>query len=143
MEPDPLFQIVNTMALAGWIVLLGSPLAPRFANLASGLAVPVLLAIAYTGIVLGHWTSAQGGFDSLANVALLFENRWMLLAGWIHYLAFDLFVGGWIVRSARDARIPFALVAPCLALTFLFGPAGFLAFSALRAGVARPFPANA
>ena len=37
------------------------------------------------------------------------------------------------MRSARAVRIPFLAVVPCLALTFLFGPAGFLAFTALRA----------
>jgi len=31
-------------------------------------------------------------------VAQLFENRWLLLAGWVHYLAFDLFIGAWETR---------------------------------------------
>ena len=57
----------------------------------------------------------------------------LLLAGWLHYLAFDLFVGAWIVRTARSEGMPFLLVLPCLPLTFLFGPAGFLLFVVLRA----------
>ena len=93
----------------------------------AGLAIPALLAVAYTGLVLAFWSSAKGGFDSLDNVAALFQTRELLLAGWIHYLAFDLFVGAWIVRTARQAGVAFWLVVPCLALTFLFGPAGFLA----------------
>jgi hypothetical protein len=64
----------------------------------------------------------------------LFENRWALLAGWTHYLAFDLFVGTWEVRDARASGIPHLLVLPCLGLTFLFGPAGWLLYMALRAG---------
>ena len=60
----------------------------------------------------------------------LFTMPEIALAGWIHYLAFDLFVGAWEVRTARREGIAFLLVLPCLALTFLFGPAGFLAFSA-------------
>jgi len=44
-----------------------------------------------------------------------------------------LFVGAWEVRTARNERIWFVLVAPCLLLTFLFGPAGYLAFACLRA----------
>ena len=63
----------------------------------------------------------------------LFTMPEIALAGWIHYLAFDLLVGAWEVRTARREGIAFLLVLPCLALTFLFGPAGFLAFSALRA----------
>jgi hypothetical protein len=58
----------------------------------------------------------------------------MLLAGWTHYLAFDLIVGSWEVRDARERGISHWLVVPCLALTFMFGPVGFLAYQALRAG---------
>jgi ABA DEFICIENT 4-like len=82
--------------------------------------------------VLAFWWSSEGGFDSLDNVAALFRTRELLLAGWIHYLAFDLFVGAWIVRAARQSEVPFLLVVPCLVLTFLFGPSGLLAFLALR-----------
>src|SRR5918911_283867 len=103
MNADTIFSLVNMIALAGWLVLLASP---------------TLLAIAYCGLVLAFWFSAKGGFDSLDNVAALFQTRQLLLAGWIHYLAFDLFVGAWIVRAAREAAVPFLLVVPCLVLTF-------------------------
>jgi hypothetical protein len=55
----------------------------------------------------------------------------------VHYLAFDLFVGGWEVRDAVARGVSRWLVAPCLLLTFIFGPAGWLAYYAVRAG-ARP-----
>ena len=58
----------------------------------------------------------------------LFENPWLLLAGWAHYLAFDLFIGGWEVRDAQRRGIPHLLVVPALVLTFLFGPAGLLLY---------------
>ena len=133
MTPDLLFQFANMTALAGWLALLASPFVPRVADGIAGFAIPSLLAVAYTGLVLAFFAGAEGGFDSLDNVAALFRTREMLLAGWLHYLAFDLFVGAWIVRAAREAGIAFWLVVPCLALTFLFGPAGFLAFLAIRA----------
>lgn len=133
MQPDVIFRICNMMALAGLVALLASPFFPRLADRAASLAIPVLLAIAYVGLVLAFWSGAAGGFDSLPNVMLLFTQPEIALAGWIHYLAFDLFLGAWEVRTARDERIPFVAVVPCLALTFLFGPAGYLAFTALRA----------
>ena len=132
MNPDTLFQYANTLALLGWIVLLASPFVPGWADRISGTIIPLLLAIAYSGLVLAFWSGAQGGFDSLVNVEKLFQTREVVLAGWIHYLAFDLFVGAWAVRTARAESMPFLLVAPCLALTFLFGPAGLLAFQSLR-----------
>lgn len=133
MSPDKIFPIANMIAMAGWLVLLASPLVPRLADRISALLVPLLLAIAYSGLVLVHWSGAQGGFDSLPDVMLLFTQPEIALAGWIHYLAFDLLIGSWEVRTARAERIAFLLVVPCLALTFLFGPAGYLAFSGLRA----------
>lgn len=133
MSPDAVFQIANTIALAGWVVLLGSPLFPRMADRISGVAIPLLLSVAYAGLIMAFWMRGEGGFDSLDNVARLFETRELLLAGWIHYLAFDLFVGAWIVRSARERSVPFLLIVPCLVLTFLFGPAGFLAFTVIAA----------
>jgi hypothetical protein len=133
MDPATLFQIANPIALAGWVVLLASPFIPKIADRISGLAIPLLFAVAYTGLIMAFWSSGQGGFDTLDNVALLFQSRELLLAGWIHYLAFDLFVGAWIARTARDEGIRFWFVVPCLALTFLFGPAGYLLFNAIRA----------
>jgi hypothetical protein len=133
MAPDDLFGICNLTAMAGWLALLASPFAPKLADRVSGLVIPALLAITYAGLVLAFWSGAAGSFDSLPNVMLLFTKPEIALAGWIHYLAFDLFIGAWEVRTARAERIPFLIVVPCLALTFLFGPAGFLAFSALRA----------
>jgi hypothetical protein len=133
MNADTIFSLSGMLALVGWLSLLASPFMPRLADRIAGLAVPALLAIAYSGLVLAFWSSAKGGFDSLDNVAALFQTRELLLAGWIHYLAFDLVTGAWIVRTARQAAIPFWLTVPCLVLTFLFGPAGFLAFVAIRA----------
>lgn len=135
MTPDTLFQIANPLALVGWIALASSPLAPRAAQLVAGTVVPLVLSAGYTAVVLAFWSSADGGFDSLANVARLFESRWLLLAGWVHYLAFDLLVGAWVVRTARQEGIAHLLVLPCLAATFLFGPAGYLLFQGLRASM--------
>ena len=102
-------------ALAGWLVMLASPLAPKAADRVAGLVIPLLLAVGYAGLVLAFWTRAEGGFDSLANVMRLFTKPEIALAGWIHYLAFDLFVGAWEMRPARAERIPFIVVVPCLA----------------------------
>jgi hypothetical protein len=75
---------------------------------------------------------SEGGFSSLTGVSALFDNPWGLLAGWTHYLAFDLFIGGWEVRDARRRGIPHLLVVPALALTFLLGPGGLLLYLGIR-----------
>lgn len=135
-DPHVLFQLTGPLAMLGWFSLVLAPLAPRAADLVAALVIPALLSVAYTALILVHWSAAPGGFDSLANVMALFTSPGAALAGWVHYLAFDLFVGAWITRTARDEGIHHILILPCLALTFLFGPAGFLAFTALRAATA-------
>ncbi len=132
MQPDALFQLSGPLAMLGWVALAASPLAPRVTQLAASLVIPVILSLGYTALILANWSGAEGGFSSLSDVMLLFTNPAVALAGWLHYLAFDLFVGAWEVRTARSASIPHLLVLPCLALTFLFGPIGLLAFLGLR-----------
>ena len=132
MSTDALFQISSTLALLGWIVLLASPLLKRWAWIVSGAMIPLLLSIAYAALILVFWFDAEGGFDTLANVQRLFANPEAALAGWIHFLAFDLLIGTWVARTASREGVAFLFVVPCLFLTFMFGPAGYLAFSALR-----------
>lgn len=132
MTPEQLFQYTGPLAMLGWLALALAPLAPRLADLAAAMVIPALLSVAYSALILVHWSDAPGGFDSLAGVMALFTDPAVALAGWLQYLAFDLFVGAWITRTARAEGIPHLLVLPCLVLTFVFGPAGFLAFTALR-----------
>jgi len=134
MDPETLFSAAGAAAMAGWLALLASPLAPRLSHIVVGRVIPIVLSVGYTALVLAFWSTGEGGFDSLANVARLFETPELLLAGWVHFLAFDLFIGAWIVRDARETgALPFWLVLPCLPLTFLFGPAGLAAYFGLRA----------
>ena len=132
MTPETLFQIANPLAMAGWIALACAPLAPRLTDLLAALILPVLLSVAYTALILAYWSGATGGYGSLPDVMALFTDPHIALAGWVHYLAFDLFVGAWATRTARAAGIPHLLVLPHLVAIFLFGPAGFLTFQAMR-----------
>jgi hypothetical protein len=132
MTADELFRLCNSLALAGGLLLLATGWSARVSSLVSslitGLLVPGLLCLLYLALILGHWGGHKGGFGSLSGVMLLFTDRWLVLAGWVHYLAFDLFIGSWQVRDARRNGIPYVLVVPCLLLTFLFGPAGLLLY---------------
>ena len=135
LSPDTLFRVANAIAAGGWLLLViavwrrSATLRDRIA----GLAIPALLALGYTAIVLAHFASSDGGFSTLDNVAALFRSPWMLLAGWVHYLAFDLLVGAWVARDAATRGLPRWLLVPVLPLVFLFGPAGWLTWLVLRA----------
>jgi hypothetical protein len=135
MTPESLFSLCGFVALAGWILLVVAP--GWSARIVCGVLAPAILAAVYLALIAVHFPGAEGGFGSLADVAQLFQNPWLLLAGWVHYLAFDLFIGAWEVRDARALGIPHLAVIPCLLLTFLLGPIGLLLYLALRASMRR------
>jgi hypothetical protein len=130
-----LFQYAGLLAMAGWLLLAVSLFRPRWRNplwTVTGIAIPAAFAILYAWLMATHWGVTGGGFGSLEEVRTLFTSDALLLGGWVHYLAFDLFVGTWIAREGVRSGIPGLLLIPCLALTFLFGPAGLLLFLLLR-----------
>lgn len=132
MKPELIFSIANTTALLSWLLIAIAPRwrFTRFAVLSGG--VSLVLSAVYLSIVVLFFGQADGGFDSLANVMKLFTNEWAVLAGWIHYLAFDLYVGSWEVRDAEKHGISHLLVIPCLVFTFLLGPVGYLLYVIIR-----------
>jgi hypothetical protein len=138
MTAEQLFNIANIVAIAGWLVLV---FVPGNRMLVEGVArglVPALLSVAYAVILVPFIFG--GGFGSLGlleGIAATLGQPWLLLAGWLHYLAFDLLVGGWEVATAREEGISHYALLPCLLFTFLLGPIGFLGFLMLRWTVGR------
>ncbi|GAB2792832.1 hypothetical protein HNQ93_003661 [Hymenobacter luteus] len=135
LTPDFLFSLANPVAMLGWALLI---LAPHWAGtrrlVLSG-ALPLVLAATYALLIGSHYLGAQGsegGFGSLQQVAALFRDPWALLAGWVHYLCFDLCLGVWESRDARRRGVPHLLLVPCLLLTFMLGPVGLLLYSWVR-----------
>jgi len=139
VTPELVFGLANPFATLGWLALVALPGRP-FAQRAA-LAVVAVLAALYLVVLGSQLGSAQGGFGSLEQLALLFHEPWVLLAGWVHYLAFDLFIGAWEARDARRHGVPHWALVPCLALTFLVGPVGLLTWLGVRAVAGRPQPA--
>ena len=131
MTAEQLFSVLNLVAMAGWLPLVFLP-GRRWATTVVPVVVPALLAVVYVALVIVALPGSEGGFSSLGGVRTLFDNPWGLLAGWVHYLAFDLFIGGWEVRDAQKRGVPHLLVVPALVLTFLLGPGGLLLYLAIR-----------
>jgi prepilin signal peptidase PulO-like enzyme (type II secretory pathway) len=133
MKAEQIFGIANMIALASWIVLAVAPRWVVTRKLLISGAIPLLLSVAYAILIGAFFGAAEGSFGSLAGVMKLFTNEWAVLAGWIHYLAFDLFVGIWEVNDAQTKGISHWLVIPCLFFTFMLGPIGFLMYATMRA----------
>jgi hypothetical protein len=131
MTPDLLFQIASAAVLPAWLGLVFRPDAAWAHRVAAGTAMALALLYA-AALSTALATGAAGGFGSLGEVGALFAHPWALLAGWVHYLAFDLLVGSWEARDAAERRVPRWALAPCLALTFLLGPVGWALYLAAR-----------
>lgn len=132
MTPDAVFAACNSAALLAWILLAVTPRRQVVAGVVTGALVPLGFALVYAAVLLPRLGSSGGSFSTVDGVAALFADRWLLVAGWVHYLCFDLFLGSWQVRDAQRQGLPHLLVVPCLLLTFLFGPIGLGAYLALR-----------
>lgn len=139
MSAETLFTLANYSVLPGWLLLAVAPRWPWSARVIGAVLLPALLGMAYLILVVALMGRLDGGFGSLAEVALIFQNPYALLGGWIHYLAFDLFIGSWEVRDANKLGLSHWLVLPCLALTMLFGPAGLVLYFVLRWSLKRTF----
>ena len=139
MSPEQLFSLCGALVLPGWLLLIFVPRWKWTARVIAAWVLPLALAVVYLFLVATHFGDSEGGFGSLAEVSRLFQNPHNLLAGWIHYLAFDLFIGSWEVRDAQRIGIHHLLVVPCLILTFLLGPVGLLLYFVLRFALKRKF----
>ena len=137
MPLDLLFRLASTLALAGWLALALAPLQRPSAVFAARSLAAVLCGGYFAVLVhvLGHGPAPDWrAFNSLDGVMRLLGTREAALAGWVHYLAFDLFTGAWEAETARASGIPHALLLVCLTLTLLAGPVGLLIYLVLRAG---------
>ena len=133
MNLDTAFQLANTLVLPHWLLMI---VAPRWRGtqwLMSTLLIPGLLALLYV-----YYLFTSGGnldfrsFSTLAGVVALFKQDQAVLAGWIHYLAFDLVTGSWILRNGQEQGVNHLLLIPCLLLCFMLGPCGLLLFLFIR-----------
>ncbi|WP_166830000.1 ABA4-like family protein [Thalassoroseus pseudoceratinae] len=131
MSPETLFKIFNTAVLPGWVILLFTPRWRIGVEWIAGMILPAVLAIGYLVLFVTQIGHIEGGFQTLAGVRQLFSNEYVLLAGWVHYLAFDLFIGSWEVQNAQQNGISHWFIVPCLLLTFFSGPIGLLLYLVL------------
>ncbi len=134
MTPEFVFQVANSVALVGWIVLAAAIILkkPFWRDMIVGQAWPLALSLVYTALIVFFWAGTKGGFDTLATVQMLFTSPWAALAGWIHYLAFDLFVGAHVAKRVMEEGLPRLVLVLVLPLTFLFGPIGYAGFHIAR-----------
>jgi Domain of unknown function (DUF4281) len=132
MTPESIFQICNTIALIGWLILILTPFWFQSDKFILGVII-TLFCIVYAWLVFSYFTlSDLQKFGSLEGVMDLFTQPGIVVAGWVHYLAFDLMIGIFIRRNAVKHGINHWLIVPCLLFTFMLGPIGLLLYLIIR-----------
>jgi len=132
MNTELIFSIVNAAASFSWLLLLIFPFSKLVHKILLNIII-VGLAILYVIIISQslNWQTFENT-STLAGIADLFTNPLALLAGWVHYLAFDLMVGLYITNNARRYGINRFILIPCLLFTFMLGPVGLLLYIIIR-----------
>ena len=133
MTPALVFSICSKLVLPQWLLMIVAPKWKWTQKLVASRIIPFLLAIVYAYYILTSFGSAEGGgFGTLEEVMQLFTVEGAVLAGWIHYLAFDLLIGSWVLKDSQSRGINHFITIPCLFFCFMAGPVGWLLYFAIR-----------
>ncbi len=142
-----LFRLSNVLVLPFWALMI---LLPRWRWTTRVIRSPLVSAAPaalYGALVLPRlgeiWPAVSR--PTLSGVATLLGSPAGASIAWVHFLAFDLFVGRWIYLDSQERGVRAWLMAPILFLTLMLGPVGFLLYLIMRplAAVVSPAPAKA
>jgi hypothetical protein len=135
MTPANMYLMLNLGVLPFWAMLMLLPHARITEQVVHSIALPLILGVTYAWLLATALTSPApegAGFASLDALMKTFSVEIALVAGWAHYLVFDLFVGAWQARDAQRVGLNHFLLIPCLLLTLLVGPIGLVTYLMIR-----------
>lgn len=126
-----LFTICNTGILLFWTLLVFLPKRKITQTIMTFPWVPLGLSFFYAYFLFGFGGLAEADFSSLDGILSLFKEATpeSAAAGWMHYLAFDFWMGCWILKNSQHKEIPHLWMILPLLGTFLLGPLGVLAYT--------------
>ncbi len=132
MDIDLLFKLCNFAVLPQWFLMIFLPSHKLTQWLIRVPIIPFALVFVYVAYVINCFGVEGGGMGSLDELKVLFGIKEAILAGWVHYLIFDLLVGTWVLTDSRKKGINHLLVAPCLFFCLMMGPVGWACYMGLR-----------
>lgn len=134
MSPDVVFQIASFLVMPQWLLMIFAPRWSVTQFLVRSFLIPVVLACFYAYYIFSGGPMDFSAFSTLAGVKGMFQSGGDggMLAGWIHYLAFDLMVGGVVLRDSQKRNIAQGWIVVPLVFCFMLGPIGLLVYWLLR-----------
>ncbi|MDC2971329.1 ABA4-like family protein [Candidatus Pelagibacter sp.] len=135
---ETLYMWINLGVLPFWFILIIFPqshlsrifvtsIFPFF--ILSGVYIFIL----YKSYLIGY--DFDGNFSlylGLSELSRLFEDHLYIMIFWTHFIAINLFIGGWIVKDSQKFSINKVLTAVPLIMTYLIGPLGLFLYWIIR-----------
>lgn len=130
------FNLCNTAILIVWAAILFFPKSTVSKPLISFPWIPLGISFFYSYFIIVSGGLAEADFSGLEGILVLFQNSTpeSAAAGWLHYLAFDFWVGTWIVRHSQKNQIKHGYIVMPLLCTFMLGPVGIMVYSLIYFG---------
>jgi hypothetical protein len=131
---ERIFELSSLAVLPFWALMIFLPHWRMTRKLIGSPLVCVLPAALYAALVIPRFAEVWRAVaqPEMAGIAALLGSPFGATIGWLHFLAFDLFVGRWIYLDSRERGISAWIIAPTLFLTLMLGPCGFLLYLIAR-----------
>jgi len=129
---DAIFSFGGNLVMPFWMLMIFLPHWRWTQRIMRSPLIAVPPAVIYTVLVLPNTSEILGALGGLNEVMALLATPFGTTVGWMHFLAFDLFVGRWAYLDSRERSISALVMAPILFLTLMLGPIGFLLYLTVR-----------
>ena len=116
--------IAINLFIGGWIVKDSQKFSINKVLMAVPLIVTYLIGYDFSG----NFSLYLG----LSELSRLFEDHLYIMIFWTHFIAINLFIGGWIVKDSQKFSINKVLMAVPLIVVYLIGPIGLFLYWIIR-----------
>ena len=135
---EMLYFWINLGILPFWLILIFFPQSFLCRVFVTSIFPIFILSGTYIFVIYKSYLISYDFFGNfnlylgLENLSGLFEQYLYILMFWIHFVAINLFVGGWIVKDSQKFTVNKILLTIPLVTTYLIGPLGLFIYWIIR-----------
>ena len=135
---ETLYMWINLGVLPFWFILIIFPQSHLSRIFVTSIFPFLILSGVYIFILYKSYLTGydfDGNFMlylGLSELSRLFEDHLYIMIFWTHFIAINLFIGGWIVKDSQKFSINKVLLALPLITTYLIGPIGLFLYWIIR-----------
>ena len=135
---ETLYMWINLGVLPFWFILIVFPQSHLSRIFVTSIFPFFILSGVYVFILYKSYLICydfDGNFSlylGLSELSRLFEDHLYIMIFWTHFIAINLFIGGWIVKDSQKFSINKVLMAVPLIVTYLIGPIGLVLYWIIR-----------